>query len=134
MTFDILMTMKANPIKGVTMEKGMPNLLALLGRNMPQLLPLNQRMTMCELPSHFFLMCRTYVCFYSLEITPPPTPSPIKSAGGKKCAMAECVSDDSDVFVPRYDTLLSVHYIQNIDNFNTLVQPVTVPVSSTACL
>ena len=45
----------------------------------------------------------TYLFFYSIEITPPPTPSPVKAAGGKKHAMRDCESDDDDVFVPRYD-------------------------------
>ena len=26
----------------------------------------------------------SYLCFNSIEITPPPTPSPVKAAGGKK--------------------------------------------------
>jgi len=45
------------------------------------------------------------VCLHhSVEITPPPTPSPVKGSGGKKRAIAVNDSDDSeDVFVPRYD-------------------------------
>ena len=44
-----------------------------------------------------------YLCLHSIEITPPPTPSPVKGAGGKKRALANYKSDDNDVFVPRYD-------------------------------
>ena len=33
--------------------------------------------------------------------TPPPTPSPIKATGGKKRAIADGESDEDDVFVPR---------------------------------
>ena len=49
-----------------------------------------------------FLYC---VPFYSVETTPPPMPSPVKAASGKKRAMAIEVhdSDSEDVFVPRYD-------------------------------
>jgi hypothetical protein len=62
----------------------------------------------------------SYLSFFSIEITPPPTPSPVKVAGkkraitppptpspvkaaGKKRAMASNESDEnnSDVFVPR---------------------------------
>jgi hypothetical protein len=45
----------------------------------------------------------SYFCFNSIEITPPPTPSPVKAAGGKKRAIANGESDEDDVFVPRYD-------------------------------
>jgi len=45
--------------------------------------------------------------FLSQDITPPPTPSPVKAAG-KKRAMAASVSDDEDGFVPRYIVLIYV--------------------------
>ena len=60
-------------------------------------------------------------------MTPPPTPSPVKAAGGKKHAIGGCESDDDDVFVPRYD-IVSVIIFQNIvcsDNFRLLVLPGT---------
>jgi hypothetical protein len=44
----------------------------------------------------------SYICLHSIEITPPPTPSPVKRASGKKRSMAFHESDDEeDVFVPR---------------------------------
>lgn len=55
----------------------------------------------------------TYLSFYSIEITPPPTPSPVKAEGGKKCAMRDCESDDDDVFVPRYD-IVSIVIFKNL--------------------
>jgi hypothetical protein len=42
-----------------------------------------------------------------MEITPPPTPSPVKGCGGKKRAIANWESDEEDVFVPRYKILVS---------------------------
>ena len=72
----------------------------------------NPRKMMCELPLLLFAYF-TFLPFCSLEITPPPTPSPVKAAG-KKCAIANNESDDDNVFVPRYDKL-SVFYIQNMD-------------------
>ena len=32
-------------------------------------------------------------------------PTRVKSAGGKKCAVANSESDDDEVFIPRYDIL-----------------------------
>ena len=125
-TFNILMTMRVNPTKTVTTAKRTPNLLALLERNVPQLPPSIRRMMMCKFPWLFFSLCCTYAGFHSLEITPLPTPSSVKPAGGKKRTIANCESDDSDVFIPRYD-ILSVCYIQDIDDFNALVLPATVP-------
>jgi hypothetical protein len=74
-----------------------------------------KRKMMCKLPFLcFFLFAYiTFLVFCSLEITPPPTPSPVKAAG-KKHAIADNESDDDNVFVPRYDKL-PVFYIQNID-------------------
>ena len=71
---------------------------------------------MCKLPLLCFssLSYFTFLCFCSLEITPPPTPSPVKAAGGKKRAIANDESEDDNVFVPRYDKL-SVFYIQYMD-------------------
>jgi hypothetical protein len=64
-----------------------------------------------SLSSTFF----SYLYFPSIEITPPPTPSPVKVAVGKKRSMAAYESDDDkDVFVPRYDIFI-VYYIYNID-------------------
>ena len=56
----------------------------------------------CNLPSFAFL-CLFLCLFHSIEITPPPTPSPVKAAGGgKKRAISSYESDDNNVFVPRY--------------------------------
>ena len=48
---------------------------------------------------------------HSIEITPPPTPSPTKATGRKKRAVTNRESDDDDAFVPRYDIIWSVSYI-----------------------
>jgi hypothetical protein len=50
----------------------------------------------------FLCFSKSDLRFHSIEITPPPTPSPVKAAGGKKRAVALCESDEEDVFVPRY--------------------------------
>ena len=50
----------------------------------------------------FYLYFLFLPLLHSIEITPPPTPSPTK-AGGKKRAIANSELDDDDVFVPRYD-------------------------------
>jgi hypothetical protein len=52
----------------------------------------------------FLCFSKSDLCFHSIEITPPPTPSPVKAAGGKKRAVALCESDEEDVFVPRYSS------------------------------
>ena len=95
------MTTKSNPS-----SPSLPSLLA-------SMLLWNQMKMMCKLPLLFFSsLCLFYfysVCFCSLEITPPPTPSPVKAAGGKKCAIANNESDD-DNFVPRYDKLSVLLY------------------------
>jgi len=74
-------------------------------------------MTKCKVPSTFLSYVFSLACcFHSVEITPPPTPSPVKAAGGKKRAIAIELSDeedDSDVFIPRYDMPLLCD-IQNI--------------------
>lgn len=41
-------------------------------------------MMTCKLPLLCFPQHFSYLCFHSIEITPPPTPSPVKAAGGKK--------------------------------------------------
>jgi hypothetical protein len=68
-------------------------------------------------------LCFSYLFFPSIEITPPPTPSPVKAAGGKKRAVAGCESDEEDVFVPRYDFFL--FRILFVKDFYTLVLPET---------
>jgi hypothetical protein len=45
--------------------------------------------------------CLTNLIFHSDNITPPPTPSPVKAGNGKKRTIGN--SDEEDVFVPRYD-------------------------------
>lgn len=56
------------------------------------------RMSSTFLDQSFF----SYLRVHSIEITPPPTPTPVKVAGGKKRSMAIHESDDDDdVFVPR---------------------------------
>ena len=55
----------------------------------------------CKLPPLYFTLLFSYLCIYSAEITPPPTPSPVKATGGKKRAVADYESDENDVFVPR---------------------------------
>jgi hypothetical protein len=64
------------------------------------------------LSSAFFLPL-----LHSIEITPPPTPTPVKGAGGKKRALANCESDDDDVFVPRCDIPISLLFVCS-DNFH----------------
>lgn len=65
-----------------------------------------------------------YLSFFSMEITPPPTPSPVKAAGGRKRAMGDCESDDNDVFVPRY-VMLYFKILFFSDKFHLLVLPGT---------
>lgn len=59
-------------------------------------------MARSKCPTFAFLYFFSYLPFCSIEITPPPTPSPVKRPGGKKRAMQVCESDNEDVFVPRY--------------------------------
>jgi len=42
------------------------------------------------------------LAFYRQPSTPPPTPSPVKPAAGKKRAIGTYESDGDDIFVPRY--------------------------------
>ena len=74
-------------------------------REIPQLQLLELMMKMCKSTLLWFL-CFSYLCIHSIEITPPPTPSPVKAAGGKKRAVADCESDEEDVFVPRYGYII----------------------------
>lgn len=90
-----------------TMVKILPSLLAsmvplspLSKRRVVQLRMWNQIMS-CTLLSHCFPLCFSYFCFHRTEITPPPTPSPVKATSGKKRAVANNDSDEDDVFVPR---------------------------------
>lgn len=80
----------------ITTAKSMP-------RTSPKLQLLNQRMMISKLPPSTLLSYTLFLpSLNSIEITPPPTPSPTKAAGGKKRAIANCDSDDDDAFVPRY--------------------------------
>jgi hypothetical protein len=80
----------------ITTAKSMP-------RTAPKLQLLNQRMMISKLPPSTLLSYTLFLpSLNSIEITPPPTPSPTKAAGGKKRAIANCDSDDDDAFVPRY--------------------------------
>jgi hypothetical protein len=90
----------------VTTAKGMR-------RTAPQLLQLNQRMMISKLPPFTLLSYTLFLpSLNSIEITPPPTPSPTKAAGGKKRAIANCDSDEEDVFVPRYDiSYISIFFV-----------------------
>jgi hypothetical protein len=136
MNFNTPMRTRGNPSLIAAMEKRTPSPLASMvllfpfsERTVPHLQFSNLRTMTCKLPLLCFpLWISYYVCIYSIEITPPPTPSPVKAAGGKKRAIAINNSDDDDVFVPRYDTP-SFCYIQIIvlsDNFHTLVLQGTV--------
>ena len=99
--------MRANPTRIATTEKRTVSFLtsmqaSLSKRTGPQL-RWNWKMMMCMLlPPFFPRNLLTFLC--SIEITPPPTPSPVKAAGGKKRVLAGG-SDEEDVFVPRYDIL-----------------------------
>ena len=111
-----LMRKKTNPSKMATMGKrtSMVPLSPLSERSLPRIRALNWRRMKCKLPPLCFpLYFSYYVCFHSIEITPPPTLSPVKAASGKKRAIAVSESDEDDVFVPRYEILL-VCCIQNI--------------------
>ena len=73
----------------------------LFERNLQHLGASNLRMMICKLLLLCLLLLFSYyVCFYGVEVTPPPTPSPVKATGGKKRGIAAHESDD-DVFVPR---------------------------------
>ena len=54
--------------------------------------------------SFYFMGICTFLSltFYRQPTTLPPTPSPVKPAAGKKCALGDCESDGDDVFVPRH--------------------------------
>ena len=87
----------------------------LLERCIPQIRALDWRMMKCKLLLVcLFQLISYYACFYSIEVTPPPTPSPVKAVGGKKRAIAVGESDEEDVFVPRYYTIWLCH-VQNVD-------------------
>ena len=90
----------------ITTAKGVP-------RTAPQLLQLNQRTMISNLPSSTLLFYTLFLpSLNSIEITPPPTPSPTKAAGGKKRAIANCDSDEEDAFVPRYDiSYISIFFV-----------------------
>ena len=60
---------------------------------------------------HFSFLCIFLPLLYSIEITPPPTPSPTKATGRKKRAITGGESDDDDAFVPRYDIIWSVSFL-----------------------
>ena len=109
----ILMMKKANPIKTAAVQASTKRTQSFLRREVP----LSERSALqLQLLSQIMKMRKsTLVCFpcfsksdlrfHSIEITPPPTPSPVKAAGGKKRAVALCESDEEDVFVPRYRSL-----------------------------
>ena len=46
--------------------------------------------------------CLSDLIFHSINITPPPTPSPVKVVSGKKRAIALSKSEEDDAFIPRY--------------------------------
>jgi hypothetical protein len=106
--FHILtMMMTANLTKTATVTARIPSLQSMvspLERTVPQLQRLNQRMMISKFPPSTLLSDALFLpSLNSIEITPPPTPSPTKAAGGKKRAIANCESDDDEAFVPRYD-------------------------------
>jgi hypothetical protein len=109
MIFKTPMMMKANPMKTVATAKRIPSQLGAVSPSKsttPQLQQLIWKMMKmtCKLPLLCFLQYFFLLLLCSV-ITPPPTPSPTKAASGKKRtqALANCESDDDDVFVPRYD-------------------------------
>lgn len=95
---------KANPVKKMSRTKGRLSLFkdveSPTETPAPQPRPLILRKMMCKLLLLCFPLYFSYLCFYSTVITPPPTPSPVKAAGGKKRAVADYESEE-DVFVPR---------------------------------
>jgi hypothetical protein len=107
---NILMVQKVHPTK----TKRTPSLLKSEAspskREIPHLQLLKLMMKMRKSTLLCFLRL-SYLYTHSIEITPPPTPSPVKAAGGKKRAVAVCESDDEDVFVPRYINYFFQHFV-----------------------
>ena len=113
----IMMMKKVNHIKTAAVQASTKRLRSFLRREVPQsersapqLHLLSQLMKMCKSTLLCFLcFSKSDLRFRSIEITPPPTPSPVKAAGGKKRAVALCESDEEDVFVPRYSSFRVIY-------------------------
>ena len=118
LVFSIPMTMKVNPAKTATKEKGTPSSLTSAVSTSKSIVPQLLRMTICKLLTFCFHPHFSYLYFHSIEITPPPTPSPVKGASGKKHALANCKSDDNEAFVPRYDIVPISFLFVCSDNFH----------------